>query len=71
MSTVAQMSKEELQEIIETIVEQKLVELFGDPEADLPVKEALKKRLLRQKRLVAAGERGEPVEEIAKRLGLE
>jgi hypothetical protein len=32
MGTVAQMSKEEFQEIIETIIEQKLVELFGAPD---------------------------------------
>jgi uncharacterized protein YaaN involved in tellurite resistance len=71
MGTVAQMSKEELQEIVEAIVEQKLVELFGDPEMDQPIKEAFKERLLRQKQLVAVGERGEFLEEVIKRLGLE
>lgn len=71
VSTVAQMSKEELQEIIEAIVEQKLVELLGDPEADLPIKEALRERLMRQRQLVEKGERGSPMEEVAKRLGLE
>ncbi len=71
MGTVVQISKEELQEIIEAIVEQKLVELFGDPEMDQPIKEALKERLLRQKERVAQGERGESLEEVVKRLGLE
>ena len=71
MSTVVQISKEELQEIIEAIVEQKLVELCGDPEMDQPIKEALKERLLRQKERVEQGERGESLEEVVKRLGLE
>ena len=31
-STVAQMSKKELAQVISTVVEQKLVELFGDPD---------------------------------------
>ena len=68
---MVQISKEELQEIIEAIVEQKSVELFGDPEMDQPIKEALKERLLRQKERVEQGERGESLEEVVKRLGLE
>ncbi len=34
-ATVAQMTKEELQEIIETAIEQKLLEMFGDPAESL------------------------------------
>jgi hypothetical protein len=30
-TTVAQMTKEELREMIETAIEQKLLEMFGDP----------------------------------------
>ncbi len=71
MATVAQMTEEELREIIETTIEQKLLELLGDPDEGLPVRKALLERLLRQKQAVADGERGESLEEVVQRLGLE
>ena len=69
--TVAQMTKEELREMIEWVVEEKLVELLGDPDEGLELRESVRQRLLRQKRAVANGERGEPLEEVLKRLGLD
>lgn len=71
MTTVAQMTKEELREMIEIIIEQKLLELAGDPDEGLPIRETIRDRLLRQKEAVASGERGEPFEEVVQRLGLE
>lgn len=71
MDTVAQMKKEELREMIETIVEEKLLELLGDPDEGLPIRKTLRERLLRQKEAVAGGERGEPFEEVICRLGLD
>ncbi len=56
---VAQMTADELKEIIGAIVEQKLVELFGDPDEGLVMTKTLRNRLLRQKKAVAKGERGE------------
>ncbi len=70
-TTVAQMTKSELREIIETVVEQKLLELLGDPDEGLPIRKAVRDRLLRQKRAVAKGERGEPLEGVVRKLGLE
>ncbi|MDQ7054499.1 MAG: hypothetical protein Q9P14_17035 [candidate division KSB1 bacterium] len=70
-TTVAQMTKEELREMIETIIEQKLLEWVGDPDEGLSIREALRKRLLQQKQAVAEGERGEPLKDVAQRLGLE
>ena len=69
--TVAQMSKDELKEMIEVTIEQKLLELLGDPDEGLEIKESVRERLLRQKKAVAAGERGEPFEDVVRRLGLE
>ena len=69
-STVAQMSKKELAQVISTVVEQKLVELFGDPDEGLVLKETLRKRLVRQKKLVARGERGIDSSTVRKHLGL-
>jgi len=55
MVTVAQMTK---------------LELLGDPDEGLPLRETIRNRLLRQKEAVARGERGEPFEEVVQRLGL-
>jgi hypothetical protein len=68
---VAQMTKDELREMIEATIEQKLVELFGDPDEGLNVRKLVRDRLLRQKQAVAAGDRGEPFKDVVRRLGLE
>lgn len=70
-TTVAQMTKDELREMIETSIEQKLLELLGDPDEGLPIRNSVRDRLLRQKQVVSAGERGEPIEDVMRRLGLE
>jgi hypothetical protein len=70
-TTVAQMTKSELREMIETIIEQKLLELLGDPDEGFPIRKSVRDRLLRQKQAVAGGERGEPLEDVVRRLGLE
>ena len=69
-STVAKMTKHELQEIIESTVEKKLLQLLGDPDQSLVLKKAFKDRLLRQRKAVAGGERGESLTAVMKRLGL-
>jgi hypothetical protein len=68
---VAQMTKDELSEMISTIVEKKLLELIGDPDEGLSIRKSLHDRLLRQKKAVAKGERGERFEDVVRRLGLE
>ena len=69
-TTVAQMTTDELKELIATIIEQKLLELFGDPDEGLVMTKTLRNRLLRQKKAVDKGERGELFEAVAARLGL-
>ena len=68
--TVADMTPEELHQLVGSAVEQKIVELLGDPDAGLVLHENVRKRLLRQKRAVAKGERGEPLEAVISRLNL-
>lgn len=70
MDTIAQMTKEELRKMIESIIEEKLLELLGDPDEGLPIRKTIRERLVRQKEAVARGERGEPFEEVIQRLGL-
>jgi hypothetical protein len=57
--------------LIESSIEQKLLEMLGDPDEGLPIRKSVRERLLRQKQAVAAGERGEPLDEVVRKLGLE
>ena len=68
---VSQMTRDELRDMIGTVVEEKLIELLGDPDEGLEIKKSVRDRLIRQRQAVAAGERGQPLEAVAKRLGLE
>lgn len=69
-TTVAEMTAGQLKRMIEAIIERKLIELLGDPDEGLPIRGAVHRRLLRQKQAVAAGERGEALEDVARRLDL-
>ena len=69
-TTVAKMTKHELKEIIESTVEQKLLELLGNPDQGLVLRKTLKDRLLRQRKTVSSGERGDSLTAIIRRLGL-
>ena len=70
LTPVAQMTKGELRELIEVTIEEKLLELLGDPDEGLLLRKSVRDTLLRQKQAVAAGERGEPLEDVARRLAL-
>jgi hypothetical protein len=65
------MTKEELREMIEMSIEQKLLEILGDPDEGLEIRQSVRDRLLRQREAVAAGERGQPFDDVVQRLGLE
>ena len=65
---VAEMTADELKQLVGLAVEQKLIELLGDPDEGLVLRESVRKRLLRQKRAVAKGERGELLEDVVGRL---
>ena len=69
-ANVGQMSTDELKEIIGSVVEQKLMEILGDPDEAFEIRSEVRSRLIRQKNAVANGERGEELEEVANRLGL-
>lgn len=70
-TTVAEMTEKDLKELIENIIEQKLLEILGDPDQGLPIRKSIQQRLLRQKRAVADGERGESFDDVRKRFGLD
>ena len=68
--TVADMTATELRQLVSSAVEEKLIQLLGDPDEGLVLRENVRKRLLRQKRAVAKGERGESLEAVVRRLKL-
>ena len=63
-ATVGEMTKGELREMIGALIEEKLLELLGDPDEGLSLREPIRDRLLRQQKAVAEGQRGEPLEEV-------
>jgi hypothetical protein len=67
---VGQLSTDELKEIIGSVMEQKLKEILGDPDEGLELRAEVRDRLLRQKKAVAKGERGESLDQVVKRLGI-
>ncbi len=69
-TTVGEMTKDELQEMIGALIEEKLLELLGDPDEGSSLRESIRERLVRQQARVTQGERGEPLEEVTRRLGL-
>ena len=74
-NTVAQMTqsefKEMLEAVVETMVEQKLLEILGDPDEGLQIKEAVQDRLLRQRESVSSGQYGPSFEGVVEELGLD
>jgi hypothetical protein len=67
---VAEMTTDELKEMLEEMIDDKLTSLLGDPEEGLVLKESLRERLEAQQSAVARGERGEPFDALVERLGL-
>jgi hypothetical protein len=67
---VAQMTKEELVQIIESVIERKLLELFDNFD-EVELKPEIENRLIHQKEMVAQGERGHAFEDIVQQLDLD
>lgn len=74
-NTVAQMTQSELKEmlesVVETKVEEKLLEILGDPDDELELREAVRARLVRQTQAVSRGQYGQPLEDLSRELGLD
>jgi hypothetical protein len=68
--TVADMTTVELRHLVSSVVEEKLMQLLGDPDTGLILRENVRKRLLRQKRAVSKGERGESLDAVVRRFKL-
>jgi hypothetical protein len=68
--TVKDLSREELKALVQEAVEEALLELLGDPDRELELRDEIKKRLRHSLERVQKGEQGISAEAVAKRAGL-
>jgi hypothetical protein len=68
---VAELTVDELAQIIQEAVEQKLMEMLGDPDEGLELREDVKARLRRSLEGERQGAKTIPVQDVAAQLGLE
>ncbi len=68
--SVGEMTKSEFCQLIETVVEQKLLDLLGNPDEGLNLQDEVRERLRKQQAVVAAGDRGVDFESDAANPGL-
>lgn len=69
--SIAKLSLKDLKKVVEEVVEEKLLELFGDPDERGVMRSSVRRRLAKQLQAVAAGERGRPLEQVIREHGLE
>lgn len=65
------MTEDELKTLVKYSVKQSLREMMDDPDAGFELRAEIIESLLQQEKDFAAGKRGIPLEEVAKRLGLD
>jgi hypothetical protein len=72
---VAQMTQSEFKEMLETVVEttveEKLLEILGDPDEGLELREAVRDRLNHQRKAVVNEQYGQPMEDVVRELGVD
>jgi hypothetical protein len=72
MSTkLADLTVDEFKQLVATTVEWKLMEMLGDPDEGLELREEIKARLRHSLEAKRRGARGAPAQEVAAQLGLE
>ncbi len=68
---ISEMTKEEFRLLIGETIEQKFIEMFGDPDEGLELRDEVREYLIRQREVIARGELGRPLDEVIKELGLD
>ena len=68
---VADMTTDELQTMLETLINRKMSEWIGDPDAGLELRPEIIASIERQRKEYATGKRGKSLAEVAQRLGLD
>ena len=62
--------KEMLEDIVEAAVEHKMIELFGDSDDGLIIRQSIRDRSTKQRMEVVKGQMGQNLEDVVQRLGL-
>ncbi len=70
-SNVAELTVDELKTLVKEIVTQTILEMFGDPDEGLELRQDIKARLRDSLASVQAGGETIPAQEVAAKLGLE
>ncbi len=68
---VADMTTDELQTMLETLLDRKMSEWIGDPDAGLELRPEIIASIEHQRKEYVAGKRGKSLDEVARRLGLD
>lgn len=68
--TVGELTTTELQVLVGNLIEEKLLDILGEPDAGMEIRDSLRQRLECQQQEVAAGERGQSFDEVVRQSGL-
>jgi len=68
---VKELTVEQFKDLIHEAIEEKLAEITGDPDLGLELREEIKERLPSSLAARQRGEKGIPIEEVARRVGLD
>ena len=67
---IKELTTEQLKVLIQEAVEEKLEEMFGDPDRGLELRDDVKKKLRKSLKAMKSGEKGISIDEVAKKIGL-
>ena len=70
-SSVADLTVDEFKDLIKEVVTQTILEILGDPDEGLELRDEIKERLHRSLATTSAGGKTRPAQEVAAKLGLE
>jgi len=68
---VKELTVEQLRTLIQEAIEEKLEEVIGDPDHGLELREEIKEKLRRSLAAMQGGEKGIPVDQVARQAGLD
>ena len=70
-SNVADLTVDEFKDLIKEVVTQTILEIFGDPDEGLELRDEIQERLRRSLAATPADSETRPAQEVAAKLGLE
>jgi len=68
---VKDLNVDQLKALIEEVVQEKLIEILGDPDAGFELRDEVKERLRLSLAAVRSGQKGIPIDQIASQAGLD